>query len=44
MILVERWERSSYELPGGLYALLESSDDIGGSWKALIEALSIHSR
>lgn len=28
------------ELPGGLYALLESSDDITGSWKNLVKLLS----
>lgn len=28
------------ELPGGLYALLESSDDIGASWKELMKYLS----
>lgn len=27
-------------LPGGLYAMLEGSDDIGGSWKALMKCLS----
>lgn len=27
-------------LPGGLYAMLESSDDIGGSWKTLVKLLS----
>lgn len=27
-------------LPGGLYAMLESSDDIGGSWKTLMKLLS----
>ncbi|AHV99652.1 MerR family transcriptional regulator [Paenibacillus sabinae] len=29
-------------LPGGLYAMLESSDDIGGSWKTLMRHLSQH--
>ncbi|AIQ40935.1 MerR family transcriptional regulator [Paenibacillus sp. FSL R7-0312] len=27
-------------LPGGLFAMLESSDDIGGSWKTLMNQLS----
>lgn len=30
-------------LPGGLYAMMESSDDIGASWKALINYLSTDS-
>ncbi len=29
-------------VPGGLYAVLESSDDIGGSWKKLMQYLSNH--
>lgn len=28
------------QLPGGLYAMLGSSDDIGGSWKSLMNQLS----
>ncbi|WP_406242048.1 MerR family transcriptional regulator [Tissierella carlieri] len=31
-------------LPGGLYAILESTDDIGGSWKALINYLSLNDK
>jgi DNA gyrase inhibitor GyrI len=29
-------------MPGGLYAAFESSDDIGGSWKKLMQYLSDH--
>ncbi len=29
-------------VPGGLYAVMESSDDIGGSWKRLMQALQGH--
>jgi DNA gyrase inhibitor GyrI len=29
-------------VPGGLYAVAESSDDIGGSWKRLMKYLSAH--
>ncbi len=29
-------------VPGGLYAALESSDDIGGSWKKLMQYLTDH--
>lgn len=29
-------------VPGGLYAVAESSDDIGGSWKKLMQHLSSH--
>jgi len=32
------------KLPGGLYAMLESSDDIGGSWKTLMKLLSINDK
>lgn len=30
------------DVPGGLYAAMESSDDIGGSWKKLMQYLSAH--
>jgi DNA gyrase inhibitor GyrI len=29
-------------VPGGLYASFESSDDIGGSWKKLMQNLTDH--
>jgi DNA-binding transcriptional MerR regulator/DNA gyrase inhibitor GyrI len=32
------------KLPGGLYAMLESSDDIGGSWNTLMRVLSINDK
>lgn len=31
-------------LPGGLYAMLESSDDIGASWKTLMKLLSTNDK
>ncbi|RQW07916.1 AraC family transcriptional regulator [Paenibacillus rhizophilus] len=31
-------------MPGGLYAMFESSDDIGDSWKTLMRYLSKHSK
>jgi hypothetical protein len=29
-------------VPGGLYAAFESTDDIGGSWKKLMQYLADH--